>query len=65
MTSSAVYALAKHLLGEDPNAWVNARRAEGRSWRLVARDLWYATDQQIDVTTQTLQNWRRSNGDAA
>lgn len=69
MATSPVYTLTKHLLGEEPRVWIERKRTQGRSWRLLARDLWNATDQQVDVTTQTLQNWMREgygrNGDTA
>ncbi len=49
--------LATHLLGEPVAEFVTARRAEGRSWRFVARDLYDATGGQIDVTYETLRSW--------
>lgn len=51
--------LAEALLGCPITEWITARRRAGRSWRFVARDLADATDGQIDVTVQTLQNWMR------
>lgn len=48
--------LATALLGEDLEGFVAARRPH-TSWRLIARDLLEATDGQVDVTDQTLQNW--------
>lgn len=51
--------LAGALLGQPATDWITARRAEGRSWRFIARDLADATDGQIDVTVQTLHNWMR------
>lgn len=65
MNASPVFTLTKHLLGQDPREWIASKREQGRSWRLVARDLWNATDHEVDVTTQTLQNWMRQNGDEA
>lgn len=49
--------LAGALLHEPVTEWIAARRAEGRPWRFVARDLADATDGRIDVTVQTLHNW--------
>jgi hypothetical protein len=37
--------------------FVRVRRAEGRSWRLIARDIYEATDSQIDLTYETLRSW--------
>lgn len=49
--------LADHILGEPVADFIRARRAEGRSWRMVERDLREATDGQIDVTYETLRTW--------
>lgn len=69
MAASPVYTLTKHLLGEEPRAWIERKRTQGRSWRMLARDLWNETDHEVDVTTQTLINWMREgygkNGDEA
>lgn len=35
--------------------FVTSRRAQGRSWRLISRDLYEATG--IDVTYETLRGW--------
>ncbi len=48
------------ILGEDLDRWISAKRDEGRSWRLVARDLFEATDGEIDVTYETLRAWYAS-----
>lgn len=42
-------------LGEDLTAYVAGRRARGRSWRLIARDIFQATGQ--DVTHETVRSW--------
>lgn len=49
--------LAEHILGESVVDFIQARRAEGHAWRIVARDLYEATDGQIDVTYETLRSW--------
>lgn len=49
--------LADLLLGGKLDEFVRSRRAEGRAWRLIARDLWEATDGALDVTHETLRSW--------
>lgn len=49
--------LAGMLLGQPVTDWVVVRRDAGRSWRLVARDLYEATNGQVDVTHETLRLW--------
>lgn len=49
--------LAEILLREPLAEFVRSRRAEGLAWRLVSRDLYEATDHQIDVTYETLRTW--------
>ena len=56
MEATPTQRLANVVLGEDLETFVTSRRPE-RSWRLIARDLREATDGQVDVTEQTLQNW--------
>lgn len=53
--------LADVLLGDQGPVedFVRSRRAAGRSWRLIARDLYDATDHQIDVTHETVRSWVR------
>jgi len=57
MARTATQRLADILLDQPVESYVAAKRAEGRSWRLIARDIYVATDSQIDVTTQTLRQW--------
>lgn len=45
------------LLGQPVQDWISARRASGRPWRLIARDLYEQTNGQIDVTHETLRTW--------
>jgi hypothetical protein len=49
--------LASLILGQPVQSWIITRRTAGRSWRLVARDLYEATNGQIDVTHETVRNW--------
>lgn len=65
---SPTYRYADHLLADEGglDAWVTERRDTGRSWRLIARELYVATEGVIDVTSQTLMNWfADENGEAA
>lgn len=45
--------------------FVASRRARGRAWRLIARDLWEATHGEIDVTFETLRQWYPEDEPAA
>lgn len=49
--------LADLLLGGKLDDFVLTRRAEGRAWRLISRDLWEETDGELDVTYETLRSW--------
>lgn len=49
--------LADLLLEEPVENWIRARRQGGRSWRLVARDLYEATNGQVDVTPNAVRTW--------
>lgn len=49
--------LAEVLLGESLEHFVRSRRAEGKPWRIIARDLWRATNGEVDVTYETLRTW--------
>lgn len=57
MTGTDRQRLATILLGDDGplERFVRERRAAGRSWRLIARDLYDATE--VDVTFETLRAW--------
>lgn len=54
---TATHRLADSLLGDDGplEDFVRIRRVDGRSWRLIARDLYERTE--IDVTYETLRSW--------
>lgn len=51
--------LAEMILEESLDDFVTSRRMQSppRAWRLISRDLWEATDSQIDVTYETLRSW--------
>ena len=49
--------LASILLGQDVREWINPRRDDGRSWRLISRDLYEATNRQVDVTHEAIRSW--------
>ena len=49
--------LAGLLLGQPVKDWLATRRATGRSWRLIARDLYEATNGQIDITHEAARKW--------
>ena len=58
-TATPTHRLADALLGEDGplETFVRTRRAKGRAWRLIARDLYEVTDNEIDVTYESLRAW--------
>lgn len=51
--------LADLLLGDDGplEEFVRSRRKDGRSWRLIERDLLDATNREVDLTYETLRSW--------
>jgi hypothetical protein len=49
--------LADLLVPGGIEAFVVDRRKAGRPWRLISRDLWEATDGDLDVTYETLRSW--------
>ncbi len=59
-----MYRLAKHLLGEDPKSFIAARKAEGKTYRAITREMWLKTDGEIDVSETTVMGWN-TNGDEA
>ena len=58
-TRTPSHHLCDVLLGDDGplETFVRTRRDDGRAWRLVARDLYEATDHKIDLTYETLRSW--------
>lgn len=57
--------LAEIILGRPVDDWIRERRATGRSWRLIARDLYEATNGQIDLTHETVRGWAYREDKAA
>lgn len=57
MRTTPTHRLADLLLPTTLADFVQTRRGNGRSWRLIARDLHEQTDGQIDVTAETLRAW--------
>ena len=55
MPPSATQQLVELKLGGGLEDFIRSRRISGRSWRLVARDVYEATG--IDVTYETLRAW--------
>lgn len=53
------HRLADLLLAESGplEMFVRSRREQGRAWRLIARDLYEATEGQVDLTHETLRSW--------
>lgn len=52
---SVTQRLADTLLDGQLEEFVRSRRAKGRSWRLISRDLYEATG--VDVSYETLRVW--------
>ena len=49
--------LADNLLEGRLAEFITTRRAEGKSWDSIAKELWAATDHEIDVTGVTVCAW--------
>jgi hypothetical protein len=60
-------AIASRILGQNVTAWINERRAAGRTWRAIQRELVDATDGIIDVVHETVRTWAKipNDGEAA
>lgn len=56
---TALQELVREWLGEDPVPWINARRAAGTSWDLVAVDLYDTTRRRRWIPPETLRTWVR------
>lgn len=54
---SPTYRLAEVLLGEPLDQWVKQLRRDGASWRLIAMELWRATNHEVVVSFETLRTW--------
>lgn len=61
------HRLADILLGDSGplEDFVRDRRATGRAWRLIARDLYEATQSEVDLTHETLRSWFPDAAEAA
>lgn len=59
--------IASRILGEDVTHWINERRAAGKTWRAIQRELVAATDGIIDVVHETVRAWAKipNGGEAA
>ena len=57
MTATPNMKLASILLGQDVREWIGQRRSDGRSWRLISRDLYEATNKQVNVTHEAVRSW--------
>lgn len=57
--TTPVQRLATILLGDEGplEPWVRSRRGQGLSWRTIARQLYDATNGEIDVAVETLRGW--------
>lgn len=65
MNTTPSHRLADVLLPTTLAEFVSTKRAAGRSWRLIARDLLEDTEGQVDVTPETLRSWFGSNEPSA
>ena len=54
--------LADNLLGGTLAEFIDSRRDAGKSWDTIAKELWVATDHEIDVTGVTVTAWASSFG---
>ena len=59
MAPTRTAQLADLLLGDAGplETFVRSRRAEGRSWRLIAQDLYEATGREVNLAYETLRGW--------
>ena len=57
MDNTPTQQLATLLLGEPVLDWIAQRRAQGKTWRAIARELDQRTDHRVDVTYETLRIW--------
>lgn len=57
--------LADRLLGEPVDGFIADRRAQGESYRRIARALLEATHGEIDVTEATVRAWHQQDDDEA
>jgi hypothetical protein len=57
MELTSTQKLAGIILGRPVEDWIDDRRTAGRSWRLIARDLYEATNGQVDITHEAVRRW--------
>lgn len=57
MADTPTRTVADLLLEEGIDQFITARRATGRSWRLIAQDLRDATGGRVNVTHETVRHW--------
>lgn len=62
---TATQRLASVLLQEDVRSYVEARRSQGISWRVIARSIYDDTGRQLDVSGETVRQWSQSWSGAA
>lgn len=63
-STTPLQMLADALLETSLDEFVRERRPD-RAWRLIARDLYEATDGKVDVTDVTLASWFAEPAQAA
>lgn len=49
--------LATLLIGEPVVAWINHRRDQGATWKIITRDIYQRTGGQLDLTEKTVRDW--------
>lgn len=64
MDATPTQRLASILLHRPVSDFIGESRAAGKSWRVISRDLYKATNGQIDVTAETLRGWNASSAAA-
>lgn len=62
---TATQRLAEVLIGEPVITWCATRRATGASLRAIATELRKATNDQVDVTAETIRAWLEDSEQAA
>lgn len=62
---TAAHELADLKLGRPVTEYVAEKRADGKAWRVIARDLYLDTNGEVDVTHETLRSWCGAEPEAA
>ena len=60
--TSPLYGFADHLLEGSLAEKIAAWRGEGKSWDSIAKLIWAATGQKVDVSSVTVSKWARELG---